>query len=793
MAILENDLTEKFERDIKKKMEDKLSELLITFEQKMNNVMKNATANYMKSQDFKDHEAQVMNHIDKNVPSQFQKRVSNQFNELKSKFDTASATAKYELNYATKKMTTIKEEYELMRDRIETSKSTAIDTLRKEMEEIGDETVNILLDNKDHCIIELNTEIQDHKQDLQSAARKVESMEAEMERIEKSIQDLSTEVKGAVNNDKEDMNSDQKTKAKTSSDIEYWKIPNDDLYLKFIDGKIEDGKPLYKNCGNDVYVRIEDVKSRQIEHGLKATTQPSTVTNTLFPNAPKLMGLDLNNDIDKEAKVKPEVTPQDLNKSQYNATVSTPDGQGGTTQLFSFDYYSFPKGHTRRLDTFKAGKVTLTEVSSTSQILSLYMQLQHNLTQHGILLPIDPNNIERWESQKEPPTIPYTIDDFEGDIAKYQHIRTHSATTIYGLLKSTIDADWVQGQSILLTEEQRCDGYALLYRLLALTMPKLRDIDDIHSLKEPEYNVSDTPVTFANKIAVWRQQKQYENEHMTESSCFTYLITRIPREIYEEGLTSIEKTYGNYKKDHNHWSIQGQYGKEPSYPRACRLSEAGATIMNTQIAHNSKMGKTDAIPVVRKASSIENVIQPEQQDIECIMDQCENSPSFVPKIHAATAKALARPRQDVVCRACKQWGHCVELGGQCDFLAQSINCQHYIRNTTGDKKKLKEAVMNYDNRQKDRRRIMSKSGNQNVMREETPQRGRSYERSRSPYPQRRQRTPSAVRGLAKSASATNTSVTFQEEDMPYGYDDSNVLFADDESYYDEAESDINQE
>ncbi len=37
--------------------------------------MKNETANYMQSQEFKNHEAQVMNHINKNVPSQFQKRV----------------------------------------------------------------------------------------------------------------------------------------------------------------------------------------------------------------------------------------------------------------------------------------------------------------------------------------------------------------------------------------------------------------------------------------------------------------------------------------------------------------------------------------------------------------------------------------------------------------------------------------------------------------------------------------------------------------------------------------------
>ena len=72
-----------------------------------------------------------------------------------------------------------------------------------------------------------------------------------------------------------------------------------------------------------------------------------------------------------------------------------------------------------------------------------------------------------------------------------------------------------------------------------------------------------------------------------------------------------------------------------------------------------------------------------------------------------------------------------------------------------------------------------------------PQRGQNYERSRSPYSQqRRQRTPSSVRGVAKSATATT--VTFQEEEMPFGFDDSNVLFADDESYFDDG-NESNQE
>ena len=789
MTTIGNDLTQKLVTDLNQKIEEKLSEVLITFEKKMETVMKTSIENYMTSSDFKHHEAKVISHIDTNVPNQFQQRVSAQFNELKAKFDKASASSKYEMNYASQKMISIKNDYELMRTKLESSKSTAIDTVRKELENIGDEAINEMLDAKDHCLIELNTEIYDHKEEIQVAARKVESMEVEMEKIELEIQELSNNVNNKNEEiviTEDDMDESEKEMRSGKFKPEYWKLPHDDLYLKFIDGKIEDGKPLYENCGNDVYVRVADIKKRQATHGMKESTKPSTAKKTLFPNAERLMGENLKYDMNKE-ETKPEVTPDGTNNSNKHAHISTPDGQGGTAQLFSFDYYQFPKGHTRRLDTFKAGKVTLTDVSSTEQIISLYMQLQHNLTQHGILLPLDPNNIERWESQKEPPTVPYTLEDFDGDKAKYQHIRTHSATTIYGLLKETIDDDWVQGQNILLTEEQRCDGYALLYRLLALTMPKLRDIDDIHSLKEPIYTTSDTPVTFANKIGIWRQQKHYENEHMTESNCFTYLITRVPRELYEEGLTSIEKTYGRYKTDHNHWSIRGKHGQEPIYPRLCKLSEAGATIMNVQIAHNKKTGKTDAI--VRKATSTNNVISPDQC-MECVMDQSDNTPSFVPIIHAATARALARPRQDVVCRGCKQWGHCIELGGQCDFLAQTINCQHYIRNCK-DKQKLKDAVINYDERQKDRRRIMAKTGSNGPTAtrggETTqPQRGRTFDRSRSPYSQRRPRTPSSVRGLAKSASGGGgTAVTFQEEDMPYGFDDSNVLFADDESYYDE--------
>ena len=796
MTRVGNDLANKYTSKFEQKTNDKLTHMLIDFEKKLDTIIKTTMEGYHKTPEFKKHEDKILNHIDSKVGNQFNTRLGLQFKKYTEDFDQASKAAKHELRESTSKLQKIKAEYATMKTKFETSKVTLLDTVRQEMENIGDDTICTMLNQKDMAIMDINSELQEHQDNLQLTARKVESMAEEMERLEKDMQNLNQQDTEEIVIAEDDMDEDEKEMRSGKFRTEYWKLPHDDLYLKFIDGQIEDGKPLYENCGNEVYVRVADVKERQVAHGKKESTKPSTAKTTLFPQAEKMMGKDLGTDMNKE-DIKPKVTPEGSNYSKSQSHISTPDGQGGTTQLFSFDYYDFPKGHTRRLDTFKAGKVTLTEVSSASQIISLYMQLQHNLTQHGILLPLDPNNIERWESQNEPPTVPYTLDDFGGDKAKYQHIRTHSATTIYSLIKETIDDDWIQGQNILLTEEQRCDGYALLYRLLALTMPKLRDIDDIHSLKEPIYTTSDTPVTFANKIGIWRQQKHYENEHMTESNCFTYLITRVPRELYEEGLTSIEKTYARYKSDHNHWSIQGKYGQEPIYPRLCKLSEAGATIMNVQIAHNVKTGKTDAI--VRKATSTQN-IHPTDQCMECVMDQSDNTPSFVPVIHAATARALARPRQDVVCRACKQWGHCIELGGQCDFLAQSINCQHYIKNCK-DRQKLKDAVLNYDDRQKDRRRIMAKTGNEGQTTTRgtdttQPQRGRTFERSRSPYSQRRPRTPSSVRGIAKTASGdSGTSVTFKEDDMPYGFDDSNVLFADDDSYYDEGSQmgDENQE
>ncbi len=140
------------------------------------------------------------------------------------------------------------------------------------------------------------------------------------------------------------------------------------------------------------------------------------------------------------------------------------------------------------------------------------------------------------------------------------------------------------------------------------------------------------------------------------------------------------------------------------------------------------------------------------------------------------------------------------MGGRCDFLAQSINYQYYIRSTTGDTIKLKEAVIKYctsNERQKVWRRILAKTGNNgpNALREESnqPQRGQRYNKSQSPYNQRHPtRKPSSVQGLAKSASAgSSTPNTFQEDDMPHSFDDSNILSADDEreSYYDEGNMD----
>ncbi len=639
-----------------------------------------------------------------------------------------------------------------------------------------------MLNQKDQCIIELNTELNDHQVNLQNSTRKVENMETNLERVETDIKNLTMSVtKTAKKDDQELIITEEEMEdewdKKNNSNIEYWQLPTDDtLYIKFINGRIEQGKPLYEQKGEGLYIRISDINKRKSELGIKTSDKP----NKLFPQAEELMkqsGINLDDDLKGEEEVQ-------HSKRGSTMHITTPDGQGGATQVYTFDYYHFPKGHSRRLDTFKAEKVKLSEVNSTDQVTTLYMQLQHNLTQHGILLPSDPSTIERWESQEDPPTIPYTKDDFD-DYAKYLHIRNHSATTIYTLLKEAIDDDWIQGYNIILTEEQRCDGYAVLYRLLELVMPKLRDIDDIHSLKEPQYALTDTPVTFANKIAIWRQQKEFEHEHMTESNCFTYLVTRIPRDVYEEGLTAIEKTYATYKKDHNHWLRHGNKKNEVPYPRVCRLSEAGAAIMNSQIAHDKKTGKTDAI--VRKAKATEETTTA-TYELDTILDQCDDVPTCIPIVHAAAARQLARTRLDALCRGCKQWGHCIELGGQCDFLAQFINCQHYIKNQGSDKSKLKEAVINYDTRQKDRRRIIAKSGNGGT--EDAPRRdrGRRMERSRSPYPgrqqmeQRRPRTPSAVRGLAKAATG-NTSVTFQEDEMPYGFDDSNVLFADDDSFY----------
>ena len=786
MTKIGNDLTKKYTSSFEEQINDKLAHMLINFEKKLDSIMKSTMETYHTTPDFKRHEEKILKHIDTKVGNQFNTRVGLQFKSYTEDFDKASKTAKYELREATNKMKTIKSEYTTMKTKFETSKVTLIDTVKQELENIGDDTICNMLTQKDIAIMDINSELQDHQDNLQSTARKVESMTDEVERLEIDMQLLSNMVsdknKEPIVITESDIDSDEKDKEKEKLQIDYWKIPHDDLYLKFIDGKIEEGKPLYEYKGAGLYIRVADVNDRKKTQGKTDPHQKPT----MFTEAARRLG---HNDDDDEKDCKPAITTKD-EKPPPSPFMTTSDGQGGSTQVFSFDYYTFPKGHTRRLDTFKAAKVTLSDVSSTAQLPTLYMQLKHNLTQHGILLPNDPSQIDRWENQREPPTIPYTVEDFKGDDARYQHIRTHSATTLYALLKGAVDDDWVQGQNILLTEEQCCDGYAVLYRLLALTMPKLRDIDDIHSLREPVYTTEDTPVTFANKIANWRQQKQFENETMTESNCFTYLITRIPREIYEEGLRSIEKTYASYKSDHNYWSLHGKHGHEPQYPRACKLSEAGVTIMNTQIAYNEKMGKVDAI--VRKATAHAGKIIEPDNEMEFQMDQCTD----IPTIHAASAKELVRPRADVTCRACNQWGHCIELGGQCDFLAQHINCQHYIRNNSGEKQKhkLKEAVVNYEERQKDRRRVMTNSGGSRSRQRNdanTPQRGRNYERSRSPYSQqRRPRTPSSVRGVAKSANAT--SVTFQEEDMPYGFDDSNVLFAEDESYYD-TENESNQE
>jgi hypothetical protein len=792
MTNLGNDLTNKYTTDFERKMEEKLGKLLIEFEQKMEKIMKTSIESYGNSDEFKVHQNKILKHIDEYVPKQFQQRLSKEFNTYTEKFTKASSNAKRELNAATTKLNAMKIDYANLKEKYDATRTTLIDTVQKELEQIGDETTNELLDQKDYCIMELNKELHNHQQDLMVAQRKLRNMEEKLDKVNMTVKEVNDKIrengKEEIVITEEEMDEEEKKMRSGVYKPEYWKLPNDDLYLKFVNGKVEEGKPLYEHKGDGLYLRVKDIKQRQESQGLQTTTKP--VTSKLFPEAARLMGTDLKKHLDGEAEKKKTVTP--IGKDPL--VINTPDGQGGTTQVYTFDYYTFPKGYTRRLDTFKAGKVVLSEVTSASQLPTLYMQLQHNLTQHGILLPMDPSKIERWETQAEPPTIPYTIDDFDGDSARYQHIRTHSATTIYTLLKEAIDEDWVQGQSILLTEEQRCDGYAVLYRLLELTMPKLRDIDDIHSLQEPEYSTEDTPVTYANKVGNWRQQKHFENEHMTESSCFTYLITRIPRELYAEGLSAIEKTYARYKMEHNHWSRHGKTGYEPQYPRICRLSEAGAAIMNAQILHNKKNGKNDAI--VRKATATDQIFQPEDQtQLESIMDQCDDTPKFIPKVHAATARELARTRQDVTCRACKQWGHCIELGGQCDFLAQTINCQHYITRHKGEKGKiLKDAVVTFEERQKDRRRIIAKSGGGNVpdgqsgIKTSTPSRGRSYERSRSPYTaQRRPRTPSAVRGLAKAA--TGTAVTFQEDDMPYGFDDSNVLFADDDSFFGEQATD----
>lgn len=787
MTRIGNDLENKYTSKFEQKTNDKLTHMLIDFEKKIDTIIKTTMEQYHTTPDFKRHEDKILKHIDTKVGNQFNTRLGLQFKKYTEDFDNASKSAKHELRESTLKMQNIKAEYATMKTKFETSKVTLIDTVKQEMENIGDDTICTMLNQKDIAILDINSELQEHQEKLQQTARKIESMTEEMERLEMDMQVITQSKKTeeiVIDDDNTDTDEKEEVAQKREFTPEYWKIPTDNLYLKFIDGKVEDGKPLYEYKGAGLYIRVEDINTRKKAHGESDKTMKKA---TMFPEAARRMGFD-------DEKVDTKSTP-DLKQEQTKTTpphyLSTPDGQGGSTQIFSFDYFTFPKGHTRRLDTFKATKVTLSEVSSVAQLPTLYMQLKHNLTQHGILFPDDPSQIDRWEEQYEPPTVPYTLEDFDNDNARYQHIRTHSATTIYALLKEAIDEDWVQGQNILLTEEQRCDGYAVLYRLLALTMPKLRDVDDIHSLREPTYNADDTPVTFANKIGNWRQQKNFENEHMTEASCFTYLITRVPRELYEEGLSSIEKTYANYKSDHNYWSMHGKHGYEPTYPRVCKLSEAGVTIMNTQIAHNEKTGKTGGI--IRKATAHTGKYLAPDIDMEVSLDQCHD----IPTVHAASAKELVRPRADVVCRACKQWGHCIELGGQCDFLAQHINCHHFIKNSTGEKQKmLKEAVLNYEDRQKDRRRVMTKTGGSGTTTRSrdtstAPQRGRTSERSRSPYPQqRRQRTPSSVRGVAKSAAGT--SVTFQEEDMPYGFDDSNVLFADDESYYDD-ENENNQE
>ena len=788
-----DDLVKKFIADIQDKVNEKLTATLITFETRIDTIMKNSIENYHKSDDFKRHEKKILDQIEDYVPKHFATRLGTQFNTYNDKFDQASKEAKNELSEAVKRFKVLKREYENLKVKFETSKVTQIATVTEEIEKIGDATVCEMLNQKDQCIMELNTELNDHQANLQNSTKKVEDMELNLERVEMDIENLTMSVtKAQKNYDDEERNSDDEDEIiitesdmdedwnKTeNSNVEYWKLPTDDtLYIKFINGKVEQGKPLYEQKGDGIYIRVSDINNRKSELGIKTSDKP----NKLFPQAEEMMkqsGLNLDDDLKGEEVLK--------SKSGPTMHINTPDGQGGTTQVYTFDYYQFPTGHSRRLDTFKAEKVKLSEINSADQVTTLYMQLQHNLTQHGILLPRDPSTIERWESQDEPPTIPYTDKDFD-DYAKYLHIRNHSATTIYTLLKEAIDDDWIQGYNILLTEEQRCDGYAVLYRLLELVMPKLRDIDDIHSLKEPKYTMTDTPVTFANKIAIWRQQKEFEHEHMTESNCFTYLITRIPRDVYEEGLTAIEKTYATFKKEHNHWLRHGNKKNEIPYPRVCRLSEAGAAIMNSQIAHDKKIGKTDAIVRKAKANADKTTYE-----LDTILDQCDDVPTCIPIVHAAAARQLARTRQDVTCKGCKQWGHCIEVGGQCDFLAQFINCQHYIKNQGNDKTKLKEAVINYETRQRDRRRIIAKSSTGDNDATPRRDRGRRLERSRSPYPgrqmeQRRPRTPSAVRGLAKAANGGTTSVTFQEDEMPYGFDDSNVLFADDDSFYNEGET-----
>ena len=292
---------------------------------------------------------------------------------------------------------------------------------------------------------------------------------------------------------------------------------------------------------------------------------------------------------------------------------------------------------------------------------------------------------------------------------------------------------------------------------------------------------------------------------MTESNCFSFVIRRIPREIYEEGLKVLEKTYTTYRTEYNHWTLKGKKNAEPTYPRVCHLNEVGAAIMNAQIVHDNRMGKSSAI--VRKATARKATSGDHHQiDLESIIDNCDDIPHFMPTAHAAVARELARSRQDVCCRACKQWGHCVELGGQCDFLAQHLNCEHYIKKCIkeNNNKILKTTLNAYDHRQKDRRRVITKNdsgknlnndtgNNRNQHYQADNRRGRSLERTRSTTPQRnRPRTPSAIRGLAHQASGQ--SVTFEDEgDMPFALDDSNILFADDASFFNDDEADGDHE